>query len=385
MSGPIEPVGTVRTAPIAVADGVLDDLRERLWRTRWPTAIPDGGWEAGTPVEAVRELCEYWSDGYDWRAQERRINASNPSSCRIDGVELHFLHLRGGSPAAVPLLLLHGWPSSQLEFLPLAELLMEGGREPAFDLVIPSLPGFGFGGKPKVGGWGISRIAAAFQRLMTEALGYHRFGVQGGDWGALVASKMAADHPSSLCGIHLSTVLSRLQLDPGVLRSARTPRERAAAEVRERFEREEIGYAIAQGTRPLSLAFAQTDSPAGLLAWILEKLRAWSDCDGEVERHLGRDFILGTAMYYWAPESVASSARLYLEAARDRAGLVYPRITVPTAVAALPRDVLPAVRRWAEAVYPIERWTDFPAGGHFAAVEQPALLAEELRAFFGVG
>jgi pimeloyl-ACP methyl ester carboxylesterase len=377
-------VGPVRRSPVHVAEKTLEDLRLRLERTRWPTPVPGSGWEAGADVEAIESLCDYWRCGYDWRAQEQELNRLHPCSCEIDGLELHFWHLRSGAPGAVPLLLLHGWPSSVLEFLPLTEPLTEPAAPGCcFDLVIPSLPGFGFGGRPAEPGWGITRTAEAFRRLMTEALGYRRFGIQGGDWGALIGSKMAATHPDAVLGLHLSTVLSRLQIAPELLRGARTPAEREAREARARFDREELGYAFVQSTRPMSLAVAQTDSPAGFLAWIVEKLRSWSDSGGDVEAALGRDFLLGTAMFYWAPGSIASAARLYWEAARDSEAFAYDRLTVPTAIAALPRDVQPAVRAWVETVYPVARWTDFPAGGHFAAVEQPQLLSSELRAFFG--
>jgi epoxide hydrolase len=370
----------IRPYRIEVPDAVLEDLRDRLARTRWPEPIPGTSWDYGANVEAVRELCTYWQDGYDWRAHEARLNAVPQFLCEVDGVDLHFWHVRGTGPHPLPLVLVHGWPGSIYEFFeligPLADPAAHGGDPAdAFDVVVPALPGFGFGGKPRERGWGISRIAAAFDALMTT-LGYDGYGAQGGDWGSMVASKLGAAYPERVVGVHLNMVVAPPPKEP-------RPEDAEALERDRLWRTQEAAYSRVQRTKPDSLTVGQTDSPAGLAAWIVEKFRTWSDCDGDVERAFGRDALLTNLMFYWAPNSVASAARIYYENAQDPAGVVTRgRVGVPVAYAAFPHEIFRPPRSWVEPHYAIARWTEMPRGGHFAALEAPELLLDDVRAFF---
>jgi len=354
---------------IDVPDAVLTDLRERLARTRWPEPIPGTEWDYGAKVETVRELCEYWRDGYDWRAVEADLNAVPGFLCEIDGVDLHYWHVRGSAPGALPLLLIHGWPGSIYEFRRLLGPLSE-----QFDLVIPALPGFGFGGKPRERGWGVTRIAAAFDALMSR-LGYERYGVQGGDWGGILAAKLGAAYPERVAGIHVNYVIAPPPPDAG-------PEHADAIEQYRHWRTFEDAYSRLQRTKPDSLTVGQSDSPAGLAAWILEKWRAWTDPAGDVERHFSRDLLLANVTLYWVTETANSANRSYYERAREPRRIT-SRIAVPTGVALSTEAVQRVPRERAERSYAdIRRWTEFPRGGHFFAAEEPQLLAEELRAFF---
>jgi microsomal epoxide hydrolase len=373
--------GAPRPYRIDVPDVVLTDLRERLGRTRWPEPILDAGWDYGVEVDAIRDLCEYWRQGYDWRYHEAQLNRIPGFLCEVDGVDVHFWHVRGSGPNPLPLVLVHGWPGSIYEFLrvlgPLSDPVAHGGDQgDAFDLVVPALPGFGFGGKPRERGWGISRIAAAFDTLMSSVLGYERYGAQGGDWGSMVAAKLGAAYPERVAGIHVNMLVAPPPAQPSS--------EDAAALERDRFWRtQEAAYSRVQRTKPDSLTVAQSDSPAGLAAWIVEKFRTWSDCGGDVERAFGRDTLLTNLMFYWAPGSVASAARIYYENARDPAGVVgRGRVEVPVGYAEFPQEIFRPPRSWAEPHYEIVRWTEMARGGHFAALEAPDLLVDDIRAFF---
>ena len=364
---------------INVPQPVLDDLQERLRRTRWPQPLDDANWDYGANVDYIRELCAYWAGGYDWRSHETRLNQHPQFLAEVDGVDLQFWHVRGEGPAPFPLLLIHGWPGSMVEFEALIEPLTQpskhGGRsEQAFDVVIPSLPGFGFGGQPRERGWGITRIAAAFDTLM-RGLGYDRYGVQGGDWGGITAAKMASAHADSVAGIDLNFVIAG---PPAEM----TPADTEAANARALFQAQETGYSNVQGTRPDSLTVAQSDSPAGLAAWIIEKFRAWSDCHGNVESAIDRNTLLTNLMFYWAPNSIASAARIYYEASHDPTSFRYPKVDVPTGVAVFPEEPWRVPKSWADARFNITRWTELPRGGHFAALEAPDLLLGEIRDFF---
>ena len=356
---------------IEVADVVLDDLQRRLGGTRWPEPIPGAEWDYGSKIEAVRDLCEYWRDGYDWRAHEARLNERPGFLCEVDGIDLHFWHVRSPAPGVLPLLLLHGWPGSIYEFHQVLGPLSEH-----FDLVVPALPGFGFGGRPSEPGWGVTRMAAAFDTLMS-VLGYERYGVQGGDWGAIIAAKLGAAYPERVAGVHVNYLVAPPPPDAGPEHAAAVERERS-------WRAQEAAYSLLQRTKPDSLTAAQSDSPAGLAAWLLEKFRTWSDCDGDVLGYFGRDTLLTNLMFYWAPGSIESAARIYYESARDPAGREERgRVEVPVAYAAFPREIISPPREWAERHYAIERWTEMPRGGHFAALEAPELLVDDVRAFFG--
>jgi microsomal epoxide hydrolase len=371
---------TPRPFSIDVPQAVLDDLKRRLESTRWPEPIPGVGWEYGAAVTYVRELCDYWRTTYDWRKHEAELNRYPQFLCEVDGVDVQFWHVKGKGPKPFPLLLIHGWPGSMVEFHrlmgPLTDPAAQGGDPAnAFDVVVPSLPGFGWSGKPRERGWGISRIAAAFDTLMSRALGYGRYGVQGGDWGGIIAAKMGSAHADHVSAIHLNFVIGA---PPAEMSEA----DKAFAAKRTAFRDQETGYSNVQGTKPDSLTVGQTDSPAGLAAWVTEKFRAWSDCGGNVESALSKDTLLTNLMFYWAPNSVASAARIYYEAGRDPGDFRYPKVEVPTGVAIFPAEPWQSPRHWVESRFNIQRWTEMPRGGHFAALEQPDLLVEDVRAFF---
>jgi microsomal epoxide hydrolase len=373
-----------RSFRIDVPDRVLEDLCERLERTRWPEQLPGEAWERGASLDYVRELCDYWRTAYDWRAQEAALNAYPQFVSTIDGVDIHYWHVRSsradGAPLPLPLILVHGWPGSIVEFQhligPLADPAAHGGEAlDAFDVVIPALPGFGFSGKPKESGWGPARTAKAFHELMTTELGYNRYGTQGGDWGSAVTSWMAADNAEHVVGAHLNMITGTPTAE-----QAQDPEAKQYLEAGAAIARNEMGYFHTQATKPVSLAIAQADSPAGTAAWIVEKFRTWSDCDGDIESVYSKDLLLTNIMFYWSTNSVASAANMYYEARREHRGA--PTITVPVGVAVFPKEMGRCPRSWIDGRLNIQRWTEMPRGGHFAALEQPDLLLEDVRAFF---
>lgn len=367
---------------IAIADAVLADLRTRLRNTRWPEPELVSDWSQGAPRAWVEDICRYWADGYDWRSREVRLNRFAQYTTDIDGLPIHFLHVRSPHADAMPLLLTHGWPGSFVEFhkvlAPLTDPTAHGGdARDAFHVVCPSLPGFGFSGKPTATGWGVDRIAAAWAVLMNR-LGYARYGAQGGDWGSAVTTALGAQDAVHCAGIHITLAMqSRPQVtgDP-------TPEEARALQGAKQYAEAGAGYAQLQATRPQTLGYALTDSPAGQAAWILEKFQAWTDCDGHPENIFSRDELLDNLMVYWVTASAASSARLYWESfGKGRRAL--HRVDIPTGVAVFPKEIVTPVRRWMEAQYTdIRHWTEMPRGGHFAAFEQPGLFVEELRTYF---
>ncbi len=359
---------------------MLDDLKRRLESTRWAEPIPGVGWEYGADLACVQELCDYWRTTYDWRKHEAELNSHPQFLCEVDGIDLQFWHVKGKGPNAFPLLLIHGWPGSMVEFQRLVGPLTDPGAHggdpaDAFDVVVPSLPGFGWSGKPKERGWGVSRIAAAFDALMARALGYSRYGVQGGDWGGIIAAKMGSAHADQVSAIHLNFFI-------GVPPAEMSEADKAFAAERAAFGDQETGYSNVQSTKPDSLTVGQTDSPAGLAAWVTEKFRTWSDCAGNLESAFSKDTLLTNLMFYWAPNSVASAARIYYEARRNARDFRYPKVEVPTGAAIFPAEPWQSPRHWIESQFNIRRWTEMPRGGHFAALEQPDLLLEDVRAFF---
>lgn len=371
-----------RSFQIAVPDAVLDDLRDRLVRTRWPDALPDTGWEYGADLAYVQELCAYWRDGYDWRRHEADLNRYPQFLCEVDGVDLHFYHVRGNGPRPFPLLLIHGWPGSVYEFHhligPLTDPAAYGGDPAdAFDVVVPALPGYGFSGKPRERGWGPKRTGRAFDQLMSAELGYARYGLQGGDWGGIVSARMAAAYPEHVAAAHLNFALTTPPKDAESTEEGRAALARAAL-----FRARETAYSQLQGTKPMSLAMAQADSPAGIAAWITEKFRTWSDCDGDIESVYTKDQLLTNIMFYWAPNSIASAARFYYEAQADMGEVIGGRIEVPVAVADFPKEIYRNPRSWVEQRMNVVRWTEFPKGGHFAALEQPEALLADVREFY---
>lgn len=365
---------------IAVEDAALDDLRARLRNTRWPESEPVDDWSQGVPLSYVREVCRYWADEYDWRAREATLNHFEQYLTTIDDVDIHFIHVRSPVTSALPLIITHGWPGSVVEFHkvigPLTDPVAHGGDpSDAFHVVCPSLPGFGFSGKPSATGWGILRIAKSWAELM-DRLSYGRYGAQGGDWGAAVTTTIGAEDTEHCVGIHLNMAIGR----PSPEDSDDDDRERSAREAIQYYQDWDSGYSKQQSTRPQTLGYGLTDSPAGQAAWILEKFQAWTDCDGHPENALGRDEMLDNIMFYWLNAAATSSARLYWESfGRYRA----EPVTIPTGVAAFPHEILPSTPKWAGRQYlDLRQWTDMPRGGHFAAFEQPELFVEHVRAFF---
>lgn len=363
-----------------VPESDLADLKDRLARTRWPEPATEEGWAQGVPLDAARALVDYWREQHDWRRCEARLNALGQFRTVIDGCGVHFLHVRSPEPDALPLVLTHGWPGSVIEFLdvigPLTDPRAHGGdAADAFHLVIPSLPGYGFSDRPK-DRWAVPRIAAAWITLM-KRLGYERFVAQGGDWGSAVTTAIALSGDPAVAGIHLNMVTVRPDEDE---RKDLTAKEQQALADIQRYMSEGNGYSTQQATKPQTLGYALTDSPAGQAAWIYEKLAYWTDSGGVPESVLSRDAMFDDIMLYWLPGTAASSARLYYESFRK-----FPSdpVTIPTACSIFPKELFRASRRWAEKRFPnLVYWGEPAKGGHFAAWEQPALFVEELRAGF---
>jgi pimeloyl-ACP methyl ester carboxylesterase len=381
-----EPATDLRPFRLEVSDEVLKDLRERLTRSRFPGEVRDSGWTYGTNLAYLKELVAYWLDGYDWRQHEVRINAWPQFLTAVDGADLHFLHVRGTGPQPLPLLLSHGWPGSIVEFLevigPLSDPAAYGGDPAdAFDVVVPSLPGYGFSADPGVPGITPQVIAERFVSLMRDVLGYPRFALQGGDWGAVITAAAAHAHPEAVVGLHLNMLGVRPYTGSGS--PPITDEEQAFRAASEKWRQEETGYQWIQGTRPQTLAYALTDSPAGLAAWIVEKFRAWSDCGGDVERSFTKDELLTNIMVYWLSGCINSSTRLYYES-RHHPWMLAPgeRIAAPTGYAAFPGELSRPPRSWVERAVNLQRYTVMTRGGHFGAMEEPELFVEEVRAFF---
>jgi pimeloyl-ACP methyl ester carboxylesterase len=374
---------------IAIPEADLEDLRERLARTRWPSELPGVGWSRGVPVDYLKELAEYWRTAYDWRAQEARLNAFPQFTTTIDGQNVHFLHVRSAEPEALPLLLTHGWPGSIAEFLevigPLTDPRRHGGDPAdAFHVVIPSIPGFGFSGPTTATGWDATRVARAWVELM-DGLGYARYGAQGGDYGAIISPEVGRLAPGKVAGVHVNAAtagfISYQPLSPEELASL-TDLERSRIEKLNHFRAEQFGYNLIQSTRPQTLAYGLHDSPAGQLAWIVEKFKEWTDPAAELpEDAVDRDHLLTNVMLYWLTGTAGSSAQIYYEGAHAGGwGQAIAPSPVPTGVAAFAQDI--PIRRFGERANTIVHWTDFDRGGHFAAMETPELLVNDVRAFF---
>jgi pimeloyl-ACP methyl ester carboxylesterase len=368
----------VRPHLIAVPERELDDLRERLARTRWPERETVGDWSQGVPLAYVRALCRYWEESYDWRRAEAALNAAGSFKTEIDGLGIHFLHAHSPHDGALPLLLTHGWPGSVVEFLKVIGPLVDP-PDPgdAFHVVCPSLPGYGFSDKPAAPGWGVPRIADAWAELMRR-LGYERYGAQGGDWGAAVTMALAAADREHLAGIHLNMAI--LGKDAIEAAGEPTPQERAALERMAEHRATGAGYSAQQSTRPQTLGYGLVDSPAAQCAWIVEKYWAWTDSDGDPANVLTRDEMLDNVMLHWLPATGASSARLYWESFGKRSELP---IEVPAGFSVFPQEIFPASRRWLEhRLRDLRHYNELDRGGHFAAFEQPQLFVDELRTFF---
>lgn len=366
---------------LTVPEVDIGDLRDRLRRTRWPEAETVDDWSQGTPLAYVRELCHYWLEEYDWATAEARLNRFPQFRTTVDGLDIHFVHVRSGHEGALPLVMTHGWPGSVVEFAKVIEPLVDpvafgGSAADAFHVVCPTLPGFGFSGKPTRPGWGTQRIADAWDQLMAR-LGYPCYGAQGGDWGSQVTTALSVQHPEHLIGIHLNMVFAFP--DPGNADEL-TEREREALAALEYHRRWGSGYAIEQSTRPQSLGYGLTDSPAGLCGWIVEKFAAWSDCDGDPANVFTKDEMLDNIMLYWLPGTGASAARLYWESFGKR---IQDPVCVPAGASIFPKEIYRPSRRWAESQFrDLRYWNQPGRGGHFAAMEQPTTFVDEVRAAF---
>ncbi len=377
----------MKVAPfrIAVPDETLVDLKARLQRVRWPDEAPGAPWSYGASLAYMKDLVAYWRDGFDWRAQEADLNALAQFSTEIDGIGVHFIHEQGRGPKPMPLLLSHGWPGSIVEFRRIIPMLTDPARfggDPAdaFTVVAPSLPGYGFSFREGQKRVGLAGIGDMFRTLMKDVLGYEKFGAQGGDWGAFVTSRIGAAYPDDVHGIHLNLLaVPRENIDM----SAPSDEEKLFFKELAHFLQEETGYQWIQGTKPQTLSYGLTDSPAGLAAWIVEKFRAWSDCNGEPERAISRDAMLTNITIYWATGAINSSFWPYY----DRRHGPWPfklgeKIKAPMGYAAFPHEILRPPRSIAERLYDVRRWSVMEEGGHFAALEQPEMLAHEIREFF---
>lgn len=379
---------SVQPFKIEIPQAKLDDLQRRLANTFWPDEIDQAGWDYGTNLAFIKELCRYWRESFDWREQERRLNRFAHFTTNLDGLDIHFIHERGKGPKPLPIVLTHGWPDSFYRFVKIIPLLTDpaaygGDPADAFDVVVPSMPGFGFSGHATKPGMTARRMAELWLQLMTGELGYERFGAHGGDVGGGVTVQLALLDPDRLAGIHVDRVPLRFLAQKVV---GLTADEQAYIESIGAWQRAEGGYSAIQGTKPQTLSYGLADSPVGLAAWITEKFRAWSDCSGDITSRFTNDELLTNIMIYWVTNSIASANRYYYEAAHDTSpvpsGSAADKIQVPTGMAVFPKDLLPVPRSLGERFFNLQRFTEMPRGGHFAALEVPEMLVEDIRAFF---
>lgn len=370
---------------IQVSNEILDDLKCRLDHVRWPDQLEGSAWERGTEIGYLQSLVSYWRDHFDWRAQESELNRFSQFHCNVDGIDVHFVHECGNGPSPLPIILTHGWPDSYTRYRKIIPLLTDPARhggdpEDSFDVIVPSLPGFGFSSRPGHSGVNNFRVSEIWAKLMTEELGYRRFAAAGGDIGSGVTRYLALNHPELLVGIHLT--------DIGIIRNLMTSHDRVEFSEEElQYKRNaqewissEGAYMSIQSTKPQTLAYGLSDSPIGLAGWIIEKFRAWSDCNGNLRQRLNMDELLTNIMIYWVTNTIGSSTRMYYENTHSMPSMGH--IEVPTGVALFPADILLPPKEWAMRNLNITRWTSMPRGGHFTAMEEPELLADDIRAFY---
>lgn len=375
---------------VDVPQATLADLRDRLLRTRWPASAADD-WDLGTSPRYLRALGEYWSSGFDWRTQEQALNRFAHFRATVDDVGVHFIHERGKGQRPLPLILTHGFPDSFVRFLKIIPRLTDpaahgGDSSDAFDVIVPSIPGYGFSDRPPRRGFTF-RIGTLWHTLMTDVLGYSRFGAHGGDWGSTITEQLARDHSQAVVGIHLTDVpFWHLFRPPADLSHV----ERVFLEKNEAWQKTDGAYAFIQGTRPLTLAQGLADSPAGLAAWIVDKFRAWSDCHGDVESRFSKDDLLTNIMIYWVTNTIDTSFLPYYDFVNSGATTWIVEMvkewigssSVPAGFAIFPKDISQPPRSWAERFFNVQRWTEMSSGGHFAALEEPERLVDDIRAFF---
>jgi pimeloyl-ACP methyl ester carboxylesterase len=369
---------------IKIDSPILDDMRHRLARTRWINDINNDKWELGTNAKYLKELCDYWSHDFNWKKNEASLNSFSHFKTSIDGTGIHFIHEKGKGQKTVPVLLIHGYPDSFMRFLKVIPLLTAADDDGfSFDLVIPSLPGYGFSEIPKEPGMNPGRIASLFAKLMKEELGYSNFIVHGGDWGSGITEQIAISNPESVTGIHLTDIpwYHLFAISPDALSES----EKKYLKAGQKWNLTEGAYAIIQNTKPQSLAYGLNDSPAGLAGWMVEKFYDWSDCKGDLENIFTKDELLTNITIYWATQTISSAFRLYYEAGlvrkQAKPNKEIKRLEVPTGVATFPKDMVPAPREFAERIFNVQQWTEMPKGGHFTAMEQPDLFANDIRKF----
>ncbi|HEX9025385.1 MAG TPA: epoxide hydrolase [Clostridium sp.] len=370
---------------IKVSNEVLEDLKYRLDHVRWPDQLEGSAWERGTEINYLKSLISYWREEFDWRKQESELNSFDQFRCNIDGIDIHFIHERGKGPNPIPIILTHGWPDSYIRYQKIIPLLTDpasygGNPEDSFDVIVPSLPGFGFSSIPKHSGVNNSYVSELWAKLMTEKLGYSKFVAHGGDVGSGVTRYIALNHPELLMGIHLT--------DIGIIKDLMTSDNKADLSEEElQYKKNasgwisnEGGYMSIQSTKPQTIAYGLSDSPVGLAAWIIEKFREWSDCDGDLSQRFTKDELLTNIMIYWVTNTIGSSASIYYENTHSLPSMGH--IDVPTGLALFPADILLPPKEWTKRNLNITRLTTMISGGHFTAMEEPELLAEEIRAFF---
>lgn len=374
----------VESFRIQVSDELLDDLKYRLNHVRWPEQSAGTGWERGTETGYLQSLVSYWCEQFDWRKQEAELNRFLQFRCNIDGIKIHFVHERGKGPNPIPIILTHGWPDSYIRYQKIIPLLTDpvrygGNPEDSFDVVVPSLPGFGFSSLPDQSGINNSRVSELWAKLMTKELGYSKFAAAGGDVGSGVTRYLALNHPEHLIAIHLT--------DIGIIRNLMISQDGGLSPEELQYKRsaaawisDEGAYMSIQSTKPQTLSYGLSDSPVGLAAWIIEKFRGWSDCNGDLQKKYSKDELLTNIMIYWVTNTIGSSVRIYYENTHSLPSM--GRIEVPTGMAVFPADILLPPKEWAERNLNIIRWTTMSGGGHFTAMEEPELLAEDIRAFY---
>jgi len=370
---------------IDVPEEVLNDLHQRLSLTRWPDEIPGSGWQYGSDLSYIKELVNYWQHEYNWRTHEQLLNSFPQYKVTLDDMDLHYIHVQGAGPDPLPLIISHGWPGSIYEFVkiigPLTDPERHGGDPmDSFTVVAPSLPGYGFSHVPNQRRLSIGDMADLFARLMTEVLGFPQFAAQGGDWGSLITGRLGFAYPEQVLGIHVNMV----PVGPHPSdRKNLTPEEEAFIKESKFFTAEETGYQWIQGTKPQTLGYALNDSPAGLAAWITEKFYTWTDCHGDIESRVTKDDLLTNIMLYWVTQTINSSFWLYYQM-RHTPWRLGPgeKINVPTAMAFFPGEITRPPREWVARVCNLQRWTVMSSGGHFAALEEPDALVEDIRTFY---
>ena len=369
---------------VQVPNSVLSDLKQRLAQARFPDELSGSGWSYGTDLAYLEQLAAYWRDRYDWRTQERHLNELPQFKTKIDGLEIHFVHWRSSVPNAMPIVMIHGWPGSFLEFVKISDLLVNPSRHgardaDAFDVVAVSLPGYGFSDKPREPGFSPERMGGVVATLM-KRLGYERYGIQGGDWGSVVGRMASLNDAPHVAGLHLNFCTAAAPPGAANANDGIPPAQLARVRERQVAMQNELAYFQIQSTKPQTLGYGLNDSPVGLAAWIVEKFRSWCDCGGDVERKFTKDELLNNVMLYWLTQTITSSARIYFESRVAPPAL--RKVEVPVACAIFPKDLLVSTERWMSAQHNLVRWTEMPRGGHFAAMEEPELLAEDVRTFF---